>query len=240
MVGRGFAAGGDPAPGILKVTRHPMMWAFGLWALAHIAANGDLRSLLLFGSMAVLALYGTVRLDAKRRAQNLPAQPSADPLVWLRRVTLDLTGLPPTRVEMEVFAAACGVPLARLEAPAATGGTNSAFRIPHSAFESVVERLLASPHYGERWARHWLDVVHFGETHGYDKDKPRPNAWPYRDYVIRALNADKPYSQFIREQIAGDVLYPGTVDGTEALGFLAYVAVEVVVIIGVLKWAGAL
>ena len=70
MVGRGFAAGGDPAPGILKVTRHPMMWAFGLWALAHIAANGDLRSLLLFGSMAALALYGTVRLDAKRRARD--------------------------------------------------------------------------------------------------------------------------------------------------------------------------
>ncbi|HEY2910220.1 MAG TPA: DUF1553 domain-containing protein, partial [Gemmataceae bacterium] len=83
------------------------------------------------------------------------------------------------------------------------------------------DRLLASPHFGERWARHWLDVVHFGETHGYDKDKPRPNAWPYRDYVIRSFNADKPYDRFVQEQIAGDVLFPGTIDGIEALGFLA-------------------
>ena len=64
-------------------------------------------------------------------------------------------------------------------------------------------------------------MVHFGETHGYDKDKPRPNAWPYRDYVIRAFNTDKPYARFVQEQIAGDVLFPGTVDGIEALGFLA-------------------
>ena len=81
--------------------------------------------------------------------------------------------------------------------------------------------LLASPHHGERWARHWLDVAHYGETHGYDKDQPRPNAWPYRDYVIRSFNADKPYDRFVQEQVAGDVLFPGTVDGIEALGFLA-------------------
>ena len=90
-----------------------------------------------------------------------------------------------------------------------------------NAYEKLVDKLLASPQYGERWARYWLDVVHFGETHGYDKDQPRPNAWPYRDYVIRALNSDKPYGRFVAEQIAGDVLYPGTVDGIEALGFLA-------------------
>src|SRR5205823_7414095 len=89
------------------------------------------------------------------------------------------------------------------------------------AYEKLVDRLLASPRYGERWARHWLDVVHFGETHGYDKDKLRPNAWPYRDYVIRSLNADKSYSRFVQEQVAGDVLFPGRVDGIEALGFLA-------------------
>ena len=77
------------------------------------------------------------------------------------------------------------------------------------AYEKLVDRLLASPRYGERWARHWLDVVHYGDTHGYDKDKPRPNAWPYRDYVIRAFNDDKPYARFVQEQIAGDVLYPG-------------------------------
>jgi hypothetical protein len=89
------------------------------------------------------------------------------------------------------------------------------------AYEKLVDRLLASPSYGERWARHWLDVVHYGETHGYDKDKPRMNAWPYRDYVIRALNNDKPYARFVEEQIAGDVLYPGTTDGLTALGFIS-------------------
>ncbi|MDB6076232.1 MAG: hypothetical protein JWO89_3872, partial [Verrucomicrobiaceae bacterium] len=89
------------------------------------------------------------------------------------------------------------------------------------AYERLVDRLLESPRYGERWARHWLDVVHYGETHGYDKDKPRPNAWPYRDYVIQAFNADKPYARFIEEQLAGDVLYPGTEDGMVALGFIA-------------------
>ena len=74
---------------------------------------------------------------------------------------------------------------------------------------ALVERLLGSPHYGERWGRHWLDVVHYGDTHGYDKDKRRDHAWPYRDYVIRAFNDDLPYGQFIREQVAGDVLEPG-------------------------------
>ena len=77
------------------------------------------------------------------------------------------------------------------------------------AYEKLVDSLLASPRYGERWARHWLDVVHYGETHGYDKDQPRPNAWPYRDYVIRAFNDDKPYDRFVQEQVAGDVLFPG-------------------------------
>jgi hypothetical protein len=84
-----------------------------------------------------------------------------------------------------------------------------------------VDRLLASPRYGERWARHWLDVVHFGETHGYDKDKLRPHAWPYRDYVIRSLNEDKPYARFVEEQLAGDVLFSEDPDGIVALGFIA-------------------
>ena len=84
-----------------------------------------------------------------------------------------------------------------------------------------MDRLLESKHYGERWARHWLDVVHYADTHGYDKDKPRPNAWPYRDYVIRSLNDDKPYSRFVMEQIAGDALWPETADGVTATGFIA-------------------
>ncbi len=81
--------------------------------------------------------------------------------------------------------------------------------------------MLASPHYGERWGRHWLDVVHYGDTHGYDKDKRRNNAWPYRDYVIRAFNRDLPYGEFVREQVAGDVLAPGDPAGVIATGFIA-------------------
>ena len=119
----------------------------------------------------------------------------------MRRVYFDLTGLPPSPEEVEAFVK-----------ESATSG---------AAYEALVDRLLASPRYGERWARHWLDVVHFGETHGYDKDQPRPNAWPYRDYVIRAFNEDKPYSRFVQEQLAGDILFPDTRDGIEALGFIS-------------------
>lgn len=127
-----------------------------------------------------------------------PAEP-ADARTLIRRLSFDLTGLPPSPEDVAAF----------------VSDTSA------DAYEKLVDRLLASPRYGERWARHWLDVVHYGETHGYDKDKARMNAWPYRDYVIRALNADKPYARFIQEQIAGDALYPGTTDGTTALGFIA-------------------
>lgn len=130
---------------------------------------------------------------------GLAPNPRADRRTLIRRVYFDLTGLPPSPAEVDAFVAD--------ESP--------------DAWEKLVDRLLASPRYGERWARHWLDVVHYGDTHGYDKDQPRPNAWPYRDYVIRALNEDKPYGRFVREQIAGDVLYPGTADGMVALGFLS-------------------
>ena len=135
------------------------------------------------------------RLVAK---QLTPSSEAARP-VLIRRLAYDLLGLPPTPEQIRQFV-----------------------NDPHPlAYERLVEKFLASPQYGERWARHWLDLVHFGETHGYDKDKPRPNAWPYRDYVIRALNADRPYSRFVREQLAGDALYPGTLDGLAATGFLA-------------------
>ena len=135
----------------------------------------------------------------KQAALGLKAAPEADRRTLLRRLTFDLTGLPPTPEEMEAFLA------------------DRSSR----AYEVVVDRLLASPRYGERWARHWLDVVHFGETHGYDKDKLRPNAWPYRDYVIRSLNNDKPYTKFVQEQLAGDVLFPDEPDGIIATGFIA-------------------
>jgi len=132
-------------------------------------------------------------------AQGLTQRPEADRRTLIRRLSFDLIGLPPTLKEIEDF-----VKDARPD-----------------AYERLVDRLLASPHYGERWTRHWLDLVHYGDTHGYDKDKLRPNAWPYRDYVIRAFNEDKPYHRFVQEQIAGDVFFPGTRDGIVGLGFLA-------------------
>ena len=134
-------------------------------------------------------------IRAKLTEHGLKPTPAADSHTLIRRLYFDLTGLPPAPSEMERYAA-----------------------LP---YEKLVDDLLASPRYGERWARHWLDLVHYGETHGYDKDKPRMNAWPYRDYVIRALNSDKPYARFIEEQIAGDVLHPGTTDGITALGFIS-------------------
>jgi hypothetical protein len=136
---------------------------------------------------------------SKLEKEGLSPSPEADRLTLIRRLYFDLLGLPPTPVEVEAFLAD---------------------RSP-DAYERLVDGLLNSPYYGERWARHWLDVVHYGDTHGYDKDKLRPNAWPYRDYVIRAFNEDKPYHRFIEEQLAGDVFYPRTRDGIVALGFLA-------------------
>lgn len=139
---------------------------------------------------------------AKLVEKNLVGAPAADARTLARRLYFDLIGLPPTVKELDAF---------ELESKSD----------PEAAQEKLIGKLLAMPEYGERWARHWLDVVHYGDTHGYDKDKPRPNAWPYRDYVIRAFNEDKPYSKFIEEQIAGDALWPNTRDGIEALGFIA-------------------
>lgn len=131
--------------------------------------------------------------------QNLAPNPPADKRTLLRRVHFDLVGLPPTPEEMDTFLAD-GSP---------------------DAYERVVDRLLASPRHGERWARHWLDVVHYADTHGNDQDRIRPNAWRYRDYVVGSLNADKPYARFVREQLAGDVLFPDDPQGIVALGFIA-------------------
>src|SRR5262249_9504326 len=94
------------------------------------------------------------------------------------------------------------------------------FAIPDSAYERLVDRLLASPRYGERWARHWLDVARYGESDGYEKNHLRANAWPYRDYVIRAFNEDRPYDRFVAEQLAGDLLAPGDPRVAVATGFL--------------------
>ena len=130
---------------------------------------------------------------------ELQPAPEADRGTLIRRLSFDLLGLPPTPEAVDAFVADTD-PL---------------------AYERLVDRLLASPHYGERWARHWLDVVHYAETHGYDKDKRRDHSWPYRDYVVRALNEDRPYDQFILEQIAGDVLFPKRAEAIVATGFIA-------------------
>src|SRR5262249_18416961 len=131
--------------------------------------------------------------------KGLSPSPEADRRTLARRLYFDLLGLPPDPDELDAFVADA--------AP--------------DAYERLVDRLLGSPHLGERWARHWLYVVHYGGPHGYDKDKPRPFAWPYRDYVIRSFNVDKPYGDFVREQVAGDVLSPYSVDGITATGFIA-------------------
>jgi hypothetical protein len=135
---------------------------------------------------------------ARLEALGLRPAPQAHRATLLRRLSFDLIGLPPAPEEVDAFVA----------------------DTRPDAYEKVVERLLASPHYGERWGRHWLDVAHYGDTHGYDKDKRRDFAWPYRDWVIRALNQDMPYRDFIRRQIAGDVLRPGDPDGIISTGFV--------------------
>ena len=125
------------------------------------------------------------RLLARPLAEaELVPTPRADPVTLVRRLSYDLTGLPPTSTEIEAFAAD--------PSP--------------EAFAGLVDQLLASPHYGERWGRHWLDVVRYADSNGLDENVAHGNAWRYRDYVIAALNADKPFDQFVREQVAGDLL----------------------------------
>jgi hypothetical protein len=136
---------------------------------------------------------------ARLRANRLTPAPPADRRTLIRRVSYDLHGLPPTPEEIDAFVTD---------------------RRP-DAYERLVDRLLASPRYGERWARHWLDVVHFAETHGHDQDAPRENAWPYRDYLIRAFNGDVPYARFVQAQVAGDVLFADDPWGVVATGMLA-------------------
>jgi len=134
-------------------------------------------------------------VDAALEKKGLQAVGPADKRTLLRRATVDLIGLPPTPEETRAF----------LE-----DGSPDAFR-------KVVDRLLDSPHYGERWGRHWLDVVRFADTAGNAPDFPVPQAWRYRNYVIRAFNQDKPYDEFLREQIAGDLISPSHLPEVRAL-----------------------
>ncbi len=146
--------------------------------------------------------------------RGLEFSPEADARTFVRRLVFDLIGLPPTPDQIAEFQQQ--VDQYRREHP-----QESADQLPQPVVEQLADELLASPQYGERWARHWLDVVKYADTCGYDKDKLRPNAWPYRDYVIRSLNEDKPYTRFVEEQIAGDVLYPDEPEGILGLGFIA-------------------
>lgn len=134
---------------------------------------------------------------ARLEKEGLKPSPPADRVTLVRRLSLDLTGLPPSLEEVDEF-------------------VNDA---RPDAYERLVERLLASPHYGERWGRHWLDVARYADSNGYEKDARR-SIWPYRDYVIRALNQDLAFDRFTLEQLAGDLLPNPTLDQRVATGFL--------------------
>ena len=134
---------------------------------------------------------------AKLDAAGLALAPPATRAHLVRRVTFDLIGLPPTPEEVEAFV--------QDSSP--------------KAYEKVLDRLLASPHYGERWGRHWLDLARYADTNGFEQDEVRPHAWRYRDYVIRSFNEDKPYDRFVLEQLAGDEAFPGDPSALIATGF---------------------
>jgi hypothetical protein len=134
---------------------------------------------------------------ADLEAKQIRPSAEADRVTLLRRAYLDLIGLPPTPKEVDAFLADKS----------------------SQAFEKVVDQLLASPHYGERWARHWLDLARYAESEGFKEDETRPNIWRYRDYVIQSFNSDKPYDRFIREQIAGDELWPDSPEARIATAF---------------------
>lgn len=138
---------------------------------------------------------------SKLQESKLQAADTADARTLIRRATYDLTGLPPTPEEIEQFEAA-------------------SHDNPEQAWSELIDRLLESKHYGERWAQHWLDVARYADTAGFSNDYERSNAWRYRDYVIRSFNDDKPFNQFIVEQIAGDELRPGDSESLMATGFL--------------------
>lgn len=146
----------------------------------------------------------------KLRERGLQPNRSTDPRTFIRRATIDLWGLPPTPDEVAQFERDC-----------------SAVRrhpddlLPDAAVERLMDRLLQSPHYGERWGRHWLDIAHYADTHGFERDQMRPNAWRYRDWVIEALNEDLRYDHFLQKQIAGDVISPDDPKSVIATGFLA-------------------
>jgi len=138
---------------------------------------------------------------AAKIPSGLEPAPAADARAFVRRATFDLLGLPPTPEEIAAF-------------------ERATIENPQSAIENLLDRLLASPHYGEQWGRHWLDVARYADSSGFANDYARGSAWRYRDYVVRAFNTDKPFDRFIREQIAGDEIAPTDPEAVVATGFL--------------------
>ena len=171
-----FAAGAPWPDGVDKTT---LIDPKSHWSFQPLASPNPLASI-------------DTWIESKLLAQGMSLSPPALPMQWLRRVSLDLHGLPPSPELAAWFAH-------HHEEP--------------EAYSRVVEQMLASPRYAERWAQHWLDVVRYADTHGFEVNTERPHAWHYRDYVIRALQNDTPFDQFIREQIAGDQLGQDTATG---------------------------
>jgi hypothetical protein len=179
---------------------------------------------------------------ARLEAAGLSPAPRARPRTLLRRLSFDLLGLPPELEAIQQFQqdvarrygagenaranSPDSAPVNVSESDPDNAGDNAAASDSPQAdraedpYSALVDAMLASPHYGERWGRHWLDIVRFGESNGFEYDKMRPHAWPYRDWVIRALNNNLPYDEFARWQIAGDVLHPENADAVIATGFL--------------------
>ena len=184
-------AAGIRRPGYQVTDADRAHWSFRPLKRPGVPVVGGLNGL--NGLIKPIDAFIRAGLDAKGLKPNPPASKHE----LIRRVTYDLTGLPPTPAEVEAF-----------ESDNSPG-----------AFEKLVDRLLDSPRYGEKWGRHWLDLVRFAETNSYERDGVKPNAWRYRDYVIRSFNQDKPYDRFVREQLAGDELPDGGTDGLIATGY---------------------
>jgi hypothetical protein len=215
LTSRSAAAAVLPAKLLSRVERGEMPPGGGLppeeratiqqWIAAGAPWEGTLatrpRATAAFWSLQPLSHPGGTidsHLRAALQAKGLSFSPPADRRTLIRRATFDLTGLPPTPTEIDAF----------LNDP------------DPNAYEKLIDRLLASPAYGERWGRHWLDVIRYGESHGYEQNHVRPHAWRFRDYVIRAFNQDLPFNRFMMEQVAGDLLAPGNPDVEVATGFL--------------------
>ncbi len=160
-------------------------------------------------------------IAAKLREQKLSPSPEADARTLIRRLHFDLIGLPPSPEEVEAFERDFSLSHSPTFSPASgAGGKVGKRESGNRALDALTDKLLSSPRHGERWARHWLDTIHFADTHGFEHDIFRTNAWRYRDYVISAFNRDVPWQRFIREQLAADVFYPAEPHLAAALGFL--------------------